>query len=222
MSKLQLNKLKSRVKNGTEITVNLSSKVFGDSNDETNFSHKFLLTNTQVSKIRKAFANGSSANIKLSKTKSSKMIHLGGFDPIEPLGVLMNPASILLKTVRKLRDSGVTLTNEEIKDIIKVISSLQNRGILLKENTRKIISQQGWFLKFCRPLTSVGLPLMKNILTPLVKSVLVPLVLTAAASATDAAIQNNNFVSGYTLVFSNEEIDVIKKQLSLSRAMVFW
>ena len=68
MSKLQLNKLKSRVKNGTEITVNLSSKVFGDSNDETNFPHKFLLTNTQVSKIRKAFANGSSANIKVSKT----------------------------------------------------------------------------------------------------------------------------------------------------------
>ena len=143
MSKLQLNKLKSRVKNGTEITVNLSSKVFGDSNDETNFPHKFLLTNTQVSKIRKAFANGSSANIKLSKTKLSKKIHLGGFDPIEPLGVLMNPASILLKTVRKLRDSGVTLKNEEIKDIIKVISSLQNRGISLKENTRKIISQQG-------------------------------------------------------------------------------
>ena len=40
----------------------------GSSNDETNFSHKFLLTNTQVSKIPKAFANGSSANIKFSKT----------------------------------------------------------------------------------------------------------------------------------------------------------
>ena len=62
---------------------------------------------------------------------------------------------------------------------------------------------------------------MKNILTPLVKSILVPLVLTAAASATDAAIQKNNFASGYTLVFSNEEMDVIKKQLRLSRAMVF-
>ena len=52
---------------------------------------------------------------------------------------------------------------------------------------------------------------MKNILTPLVKSVLVSLVLTEAASATDAAIQKNNFGSGYTLVFSNEEIDDIKK-----------
>ena len=110
MSKSQLNKLKSGVKNGTEITANLPSKVVGDSNDETNFPHNPLLTNTQVSKICKAFANGSSANIKLSKTKLSKMMYLGGFDPIEPLSALMNPASILLKTVRKLRDSGIKLT----------------------------------------------------------------------------------------------------------------
>ena len=40
----------------------------GDSNDGTNIPHK-LLTDTQVSRLRKAFANGSSANIKLSKTK---------------------------------------------------------------------------------------------------------------------------------------------------------
>ena len=39
----------------------------GDSN-ENNFPHK-LLTDTQVSRLRKAFANGSSANIKLWKTK---------------------------------------------------------------------------------------------------------------------------------------------------------
>ena len=39
----------------------------GDSNDETNFPHK-LLTDTQVSRLRKAFANGSSVNIKLSNT----------------------------------------------------------------------------------------------------------------------------------------------------------
>ena len=61
----QLNKLKSEVKNGTEVTLNLSSYLIGNSNDETNFPHKSLLTNTQVSKIRKAFRNGSSANIKL-------------------------------------------------------------------------------------------------------------------------------------------------------------
>ena len=38
----------------------------GDSNDENNVPHKLLLTNTQVLKLRKAFANNSSANMKLS------------------------------------------------------------------------------------------------------------------------------------------------------------
>ena len=37
--------------------------------------------------------------------------------------------------------SGITLTNHEIKEIIKVIKSLENRGISLKETTRKIASQ---------------------------------------------------------------------------------
>ena len=37
----------------------------GDSNDKNNFPPKFLLTNTQVSKLRKASANGCSANVKL-------------------------------------------------------------------------------------------------------------------------------------------------------------
>ena len=73
-SNSQLNKLKSAIKNGTEVTLNLSSNLIGSSNDETNFPHKLLLTNIQVSKIRKAFANGSSANITFSKTHLSKMI----------------------------------------------------------------------------------------------------------------------------------------------------
>ena len=50
----------------------------GNSNDETNFLYKLFLTDTQVSKIRKAFANGSSANIKFSKTQLSKMIKSRG------------------------------------------------------------------------------------------------------------------------------------------------
>ena len=45
----------------------------------SNFPHKLLLTNLQVLKIRKAFTSGSSANIKLKKTKLSKMIQSGGF-----------------------------------------------------------------------------------------------------------------------------------------------
>ena len=67
MSNSQLDKLKSRIKNVTAVTLTLPSNVVGDSNDENNFSNKLLLANTQVSKVRNTFANGSAANIKLSK-----------------------------------------------------------------------------------------------------------------------------------------------------------
>ena len=70
----QLNKLKSAIKNGTKVTLNLSSNIVGDSNDENNFPHKSLLTNTKNSKLRKAFANNFSVNIKLSKTKLHKIV----------------------------------------------------------------------------------------------------------------------------------------------------
>ena len=54
LSHSQPNKLKSGIKNGTKVTLKISSNVVGDSNDENNFPHKLLLTNTQVSKLRKA------------------------------------------------------------------------------------------------------------------------------------------------------------------------
>ena len=57
LSNSQINKFKSGRKNGTEVTLNLSSNLTDNSNDETNFLHKLLLTNTQVSRLRKAFTN---------------------------------------------------------------------------------------------------------------------------------------------------------------------
>ena len=45
------------IKNATEVTLNLSSNVIGDSNDETNFPHKLLLTDKQVSRLHKAFTD---------------------------------------------------------------------------------------------------------------------------------------------------------------------
>ena len=79
MSNLQLNKLKLWIKNSAEVTLEISSNVVGDSNDKNNFPHKLLLTNAQVSKLRTAFVNGSSANIKLSKTQLNKIGQSGGF-----------------------------------------------------------------------------------------------------------------------------------------------
>ena len=66
LSNSQLDKLKSAIKNGSKVTLNLSSNVTGYCNDENNFPHKLLLTNRQVSKLCNAFANNSSANIKLN------------------------------------------------------------------------------------------------------------------------------------------------------------
>ena len=74
--------------------------------NENNFPHTLLLTNTQVSNFRKAFANNSSANIKLSKTQLSKMIQSVGF-----LGKLLGP---LLKT-------GLPLISNVIKPLAKSV-----------------------------------------------------------------------------------------------------
>ena len=89
----------------------------------------------------------------------------------------------LLRCGRNITDTQVsknrTLTNNEIKDVMKVIKSLDNREILLKENNRKITSQEGRFLNFFRPLITTGLPLMENFLAPLARRVLLPFALTA-------------------------------------------
>ena len=79
LSNSELNKLKSSIKNNTQVIVNLSSNVVGDSSDESDFPHKLLLTNTQVSRLCKAFANNSSDNTKLFKTQMHKIIQSGGF-----------------------------------------------------------------------------------------------------------------------------------------------
>ena len=88
LSNSQLNKLKSSIKDETEVVLRLSSNMIGD--NETNFPHEVLLTNRQVANLRKAFTNNKSADIKLSKTQLSKMIQSGGF-----LSRLLGP---LLKT----------------------------------------------------------------------------------------------------------------------------
>ena len=67
------------------------------------------------------------------------------------------------------------LTNNETKYIIKVIRSLENREIFLKETIRKIDNQEGRLFNFLGPLTRAALLLVKIVLTPLPKNVLVPL-----------------------------------------------
>ena len=76
--------------------------MIGSSNDETNFPQNLLLTNKQVSKICKAFANGSSINIKLSKTQLPKMIPSGGLELLP--ADLFFLFKMIPKAIKKLED----------------------------------------------------------------------------------------------------------------------
>ena len=165
-SNSQLNKLKSTIKNETEVTLKLSSNVVGDSNDENKFPHKFLLTNTQVLKTRKAFANGSSANTKLSKTHLLKIGESGGFlgrllgpllktgllflgnilkplaqSVLLPLGLTAAAAATDAAIHKKMIGSGFTtliISNEEMNDIMEKVKSIEDSGLLIKQLVKQL------------------------------------------------------------------------------------
>ena len=77
LSNKKLEKLKSAIKNEALVVLKLSLSMVGD--DKINFPRKLLLTNRQIANLRKAFANKSSTDIKLSKGQLSKMVQLEGF-----------------------------------------------------------------------------------------------------------------------------------------------
>ena len=163
LSNSQLNKFKSAIKNETEVVLRLSSNMIGD--NETNFPHQLWLTNRQVANIRKAFANNSSIDIRLSKTQLSTMIQSGGFLG-RLLGPLLKTGLTLIKNVVKplaksalisLRltvaasaaDAGIhkkilrwgnatlIISNNEMEDI-KIIKPLEDSGLLLDGATKTI------------------------------------------------------------------------------------
>ena len=90
---------------------------------------------------------------------------------------------------------------------------------LLKTQFHKIGQSGGLLGRILRPLLKTGLPLIGNKPKPWAKSVLISLGLTAAASATDAAIHKKIFGSGATtLVVSNEEMNDMKIAKSLEKS----
>ena len=161
LSNSQLSKLKSAIKNETDVVLRISSNMVGNSNDNTNFPHEVLLTNRQVENIRKAFVNNLSTDIKLSKTQLLKMIQSGRFLG-RLLGPLLKTGLPLIKSVIKplaksvliplgltaaasAADAGIhknilgsghnnntTLINDEMDDILKIVKFLEDSGVLLK------------------------------------------------------------------------------------------
>ena len=87
------NKLKSGIKYGTEVILNLLSNVIGDSSNETNFPHKLSLIDRQVSRLRKTIANNAVANLKLSK-KDTKLVQSGVF--LDNFGSFSGDLNILI------------------------------------------------------------------------------------------------------------------------------
>ena len=167
----QLNKLKSAIKNEIDVILRLSSNMIGHSDDENNFPHKLLLTNRQVAKLRKAFANYTSIDIKLSKAQLTKMLK-GGFlrylasllnsglpllkSVIKPLGMfgLTAAASVtdaaISKNILGSRTTTLIISNDEMNDILKIAKSLVDSGALLKGVSEivknEIKEQKGGFL----------------------------------------------------------------------------
>ena len=83
--------------------------MIGNSDDETNFPHKLLLTNRQVANLCKAFANYLSADIKLSKTQLSKLIQSGGFLG-RLLGSLLRTGLPLMKSLIQSLAKSILIT----------------------------------------------------------------------------------------------------------------
>ena len=164
--------------------------------NETNFPHQLLLTNRQLSDLRKSFSINSSIDIKLSKTQLSKMIQSGGFLG-RLLGPLLKTGLPLIKYVikplaksvliplgltpatsaadagihKKIIGSGNMTTlitsNNEIEDIIKIVKSLEDSGLLLKGVTEtvqnEVKEQRGGFLSAL--LGTLGASLLGDLLT---------------------------------------------------------
>ena len=162
-----------------------------NSNDNTNFPHELLLTNRQVANIRKAFAKNISTDIKLSKAQLSKMMQSGGFlgnlsgklagplmklavplakNVLAPLGIYAAMSANDGSIKKKMLGSAVTtliISNDEMDDILKIVKSLENFGLLLKGVSETIQheakEQRGGFLSML--LGTLGVSLLGDILS---------------------------------------------------------
>ena len=185
LSNSQLNKLKSSIKNETDVVLRISSNMVSNSNDNTNFPHELLLTNRQVANIRKAVAIHSSTDIKLSK-----MIQSGGClgnllgklagplmkvamplakNVLAPLGLTAAMSAIDGSIKKKMLGSGTTtliISNDEMDDIVKIVESLEDSGVLLKGVSETIQheakEQRGGFLSML--LGTLGASLLGDVL----------------------------------------------------------
>ena len=155
----QLKKLKTAVKNKIGTTLRINLKML-DGND---LPHELLLITRQKTKLRNAFSNNMSTDLKFSKAQISKIIQTGGFlgsllsklsgplmkaaiplakNVLAPLGITAAASVVIDAGIqKKIYGSGTTtliISNKEMNDIMKIIQALEDSNILLKGVTRTI------------------------------------------------------------------------------------
>ena len=130
--------------------------------DGKNLPHEYLLTTRQRKKLRNAFNNNLSTDIKLSKGQMSEITQLGRFlgpllsrlasllmkvaiplakNILAPLGITAAVSANAAGTQKKIHDSGTTtliISNKEMNDIMKIVQALEDSNILLKRVTKTI------------------------------------------------------------------------------------
>ena len=130
--------------------------------DGNNMPHELLLTTRQETKLRNAFNNNMSADIKLPKAQITKIVQSGGFlgslisklagslmkvaaplakNILAPLGITAAASAIDAGIQKKIHGSGTTtlvISNGEMNDIIKIVQALEDSKILLKRVTSTI------------------------------------------------------------------------------------
>ena len=170
LSHTQLKKIKTAVKNKIGTILRMSLKIFNGKD----LPHELLLTTRQKTKLRNAFNNNMSTDLKLSKAQISKIIQSGGFlgsllsklagplmkvaiplakNVLAPLGITAATSAIdagIQKKIHGSRTATLIISIEEMNDIMKVVKALENSHILLKGVTKAIKNetkeQKGGFL----------------------------------------------------------------------------
>ena len=121
---------------------------------------------TRQKKLRNAFNNNMSIDLKLSKAQISKIIQSGGFlgsllsklagplmkvaiplakNVLAPLGITAAASAIDAGIQKKIHGSGTTtliISNEEMNDIMKIVQALEDSNILLKGVTKRIKNEK--------------------------------------------------------------------------------
>ena len=130
LSDTQLQKIKTAVKNKTGTTLRISFKMFNGKD----LPHELLLTTRQKTKLRNAFNNNMSTDLKLSKAQISKIIQSGGF-----LG------SLLSKLAGPLMKVAIPSAKNVLAPLgITVAASAIDAGIQKKNNNNNnmVLEQQ--------------------------------------------------------------------------------